>query len=306
MERKNDSSPHGRYARILIDYWFKRSFGSERWKRLMQLFLEEVIPERKIEELTFVSQEHLNASPEKKGIRVDVECKDQDGARFIVEMQLAQQSHFYERAVFYSSFAIQDQLILGESRYDFEQIYFIGLLDFSPHKDSDRVLFRYDIRERETHELMTDRVQYIFLELPNCKRALTPEASILDNFCYALHNMERIPEKPMEMDSELFQLLFDSAEIANFTPDEKKKYDLDMRTERDFKNQLAYAKEEGLKEGMERGIEKGLEKGIEKGIERGIEQGREEGRISERDAIAQRLLAKGMTQEEVDSLLGSA
>ena len=84
--------------------------------------------------------------------------------------------------------------------------------------------------------------------------------------------------------------MFDSAEIANFTPEEKKKYDLDMRTERDFKNQLAYAKEEGLKEGMERGIE----------------QGREEGRISERDAIAQRLLAKGMTQEEVDTLLGSA
>ena len=91
----------------------------------------------------------------------------------------------------------------------------------------------------------------------------------------------------MEMDSELFQLLFDSAEIANFTPDEKKKYDLDMRTERDFKNQLAYAKEEGLKEGMERGIE----------------QGREEGRISERDAIVQRLLAKGMTQEEVEELV---
>ena len=81
--------------------------------------------------------------------------------------------------------------------------------------------------------------------------------------------------------------MFDSAEIANFTPEEKKKYDLDMRTERDFKNQLAYAKEEGLKEGMERGIE----------------QGREEGRISERDAIAQRLLAKGMTKEEVEALV---
>ena len=81
--------------------------------------------------------------------------------------------------------------------------------------------------------------------------------------------------------------MFDSAEIANITPEEKKKYDLDMRTERDFKNQLAYAKEEGLKEGMDRGIE----------------QGREEGRISERDAIVQRLLAKGMTQEEVEELL---
>ncbi len=85
--------------------------------------------------------------------------------------------------------------------------------------------------------------------------------------------------------------MFDSAETANITPEEKKKYDLDMRTERDFKNQLAYAKEEGLKEGMERGLEKG------------IEQGREEGRICERDAIAQRLLAQGMTKEEVEALV---
>ena len=69
---KNSDTP-GRYARILLDYWFKRSFGSERWKRLLILFLQEIIPERKIEELTFVSQEHLNPSPEKKGIRIDVE-----------------------------------------------------------------------------------------------------------------------------------------------------------------------------------------------------------------------------------------
>ena len=103
MEKKLQTSSPGRYARILIDYWFKRSFGLERWKRLLLLFLEELIPERTIEDLTFVSQEHLNFSPEKKGIRVDDECKDQDGARFIVEMQLAQQSHFYERAVFYES-----------------------------------------------------------------------------------------------------------------------------------------------------------------------------------------------------------
>ena len=69
----------------------------------MEAVEEEVIPERRIKELTFVSQEHLNGSPEKKGIRIDVECKDRDGTRFIVEMQFARQSDFYERAVFYES-----------------------------------------------------------------------------------------------------------------------------------------------------------------------------------------------------------
>lgn len=167
MEKKNETP--GRYARILLDYWFKRSFGTEKWKRLLVLFLEEVIPERKIVDLTFVSQEHLNPSPEKKGIRIDVECIDVDKTRFVVEMQLARQNDFYERAVFNSTFAIQQQMDSGEKGYDFPTVYFIGLLDFSLHKESDRVLFRYDLRERETHEMMTDRVQFIFLELPNCR-----------------------------------------------------------------------------------------------------------------------------------------
>ena len=279
---KNSDTP-GRYARILLDYWFKRSFGSERWKRLLILFLQEIIPERTIEELTFVSQEHLNPSPEKKGIRIDVECVDKDGTRFVVEMQLTPQYDFYQRAVFNSTFAIQQQMEKGSSGYDFPPVYFVGLLDFSLHKNSDRVLFRYDLRERENRELMTDRIQYVFLELPNCRRALTPEASILDNFCYALHNMEKLPEKPLGFDSELLQLLFDSAEIANFTPQERTKYDLDMRTERDFKNQLFYAREEGKKEGRK--------------------EGREEGRESALKEITEHLLAKGMSQEEVDAIL---
>lgn len=73
-------------------------------QRLLMLFLQEVIPEHKIASLTYASQEHENPIPEMKGIRVDVECTDEDGTRFIVEMQLARQKHFYERALFNSTF----------------------------------------------------------------------------------------------------------------------------------------------------------------------------------------------------------
>ena len=34
----------GRFADILMDRWFKRSFGSEAGKRLLQLLLQELIP----------------------------------------------------------------------------------------------------------------------------------------------------------------------------------------------------------------------------------------------------------------------
>ena len=39
--------------------------------------------------------------------------------------------------------------------------------------------------------------------------------------------------------------MFNSAELANFTPDERAKYQLDMTTERDIKNQIEYARDDG-------------------------------------------------------------
>lgn len=253
----------GRYARIIMDRWFKRTFLLQKDSlRLLQLFLQEVIPEHDIVEIRTDNIEHVNILDDNKDVRVDVECYDKDGTRFVCEVQVAPQHHFYERAVYNSSLAIQKQKRAGESDYDFPTVYFIGLMDFSMHKGSDRVDFRYDLRERSSGELMTPRLQYVFLELPNAlSRALTPEASILDNICFALHEMEHLTERPAELKQEIFRLLFNSAELTNFTPDERAKYQLDMTTERDIYNQIAYARDEGLEEGIEIGMEKGMEKG---------------------------------------------
>jgi len=274
----NQTKTPGRYARILLDYWFKRAFGMENRKRLLMLFLQEVIPEHRIASLTYAPQEHENPHPHMKGIRVDVECTDEDGTRFVVEMQLAEQDFFYERALFNSTFAIQEQMIEGQDSYDFPTVYFIGLMDFTVHKGSNQVLSRFDIRERTTHELMTERIQYIFLELPNC-RVVSPESTVLEKICYALHNMENLPGKPEGFEGELFRLLFDSAEIAKFTPQERIKYEYDMTTERDIRNQIAYAHDKGVEEGIERGIE------------------------SERSRIKENLRKKGFSEEELAKLL---
>ena len=214
----------GRYARIIMDDWFKRSFGVKGRERLLGLFLKELIPERTIQELRYEPQEHVNPFSGNKSVRIDVECTDEDGTRFVVEMQLSPQQSFYDRAVFNSTFAVQQQLAKGQDDYSFPTVYFIGLVDFSIHKGSDQVLYRYNIREINSNELMTPHLQYIFLELPNCRKALTPQASVLDNICYALHNMEHLTDRPAELKEEIFKLLFDSAEIANFTPEEKVKY----------------------------------------------------------------------------------
>ena len=69
-----------------------------------------------------------------------------------------------------------------------------------------------------------------------------------------------------------------SAEIANFTPEEKVKYEHDMTTERDRRNQLAFS--------------------YDKGMEKGMEKGREFAQA----AIAKKLAEKGFSEEEITEL----
>lgn len=244
----------GRYANILLDDWFKRAFGSENRKRLLQLLLQELIPERQIQELRYAPQEYTNLFPGKKDIRVDIECTDNEENRFIVELQVAPQNWIYERALYYASFALIQQMKKGVDEYKFPPVYFIGIMDFCVHQnEQDRVLFRYTLKDTETNEPMTDAINFIFLELPNCSKALTPEATLLDNFCYSLHNMQFLPSRPVELRQEIFELLFESADFAKFTPEEKIKYEFDMTTERDRRNQLKKATEDGLSEGRAEG-----------------------------------------------------
>ena len=101
----------GVYANLLLDEWFKRAFCELPFsERLLLLFLQEVIPERKIASIKYAPQEHTNPNPDKRGIRVDVEATDADGARFLVEMQREPQNCFYERALYNSSHCIIRQM----------------------------------------------------------------------------------------------------------------------------------------------------------------------------------------------------
>ena len=279
MENKITS----RYANILLDYWFKRSFGNESGKRLMILTLREILPEVDIEDITYGNKEHPNPFPDSHGVIFDIECTSSDGSRFIVEVQLARQGWFMERALFYSSFAIQEQVMRGQDSYEFMPVYFIGLMDFELHPaDDGRFVYRYNLLDVKTGELMTDRVGYTFLELPKV-RTISDKSTNLEKLCYALHNMTGLRSRPPEMAAEIFELLFDSAEIAKFTAEEKVKYEYDMTTERDIRNQIAYSREEGLAEGLLKG--------------------RAEGKAEERRLIAQKLKERGFSDEEMASIL---
>ena len=250
MENTSYGSGPGRYADIMLDRWFKRSFKEYgNASRLMLLFLQALIPERRIASLTYTPEESTNQNQDGKSVRVDVECTDENGQRFMVEVQRSEQHDFFDRAVFNSTFAIQRQLREGAERFAFKPVYFIGIMRFSLHPDDKRFLYSYCLKEQETGETMTDDLHYIFLEVGKCSSA--PDASLVEKVGYALNHLPALDGRPAGFDGEIFDLLFSSADLHNFAPDDKIKYLNDMTTERDIRNQIAFAKDKGFEEGRE-------------------------------------------------------
>ena len=68
---------------------------------------------------------------------------------------------------------------------------------------------------------------------------------------------------------------------------------------RDIKNSVDTAKREGIAEGKEIGMKEGMEKGLAEGMEKGMEKGRAEGKHEANTETAQRLLAMGLSAEQI-------
>ena len=104
-------------------------------------------------------------------------------------------------------------------------------------------------------------------------------------------NLYKLTQRPKELCDKVFDRLFEEAEIAKFTPQEMREYEASKKAYRDIKNSIDTAKQEGLAEGIEIGMEKGMKQGME--------QGRAEGKHEANTETAQRLLAMGLSAEQV-------
>ena len=78
-----------------------------------------------------------------------------------------------------------------------------------------------------------------------------------------------------------------------------REYEASMKAYRDIKNSIDTAKREGIAEGKEIGMKEGMAKGKQEGLAEGMEKGRAEGKHEANTETAQRLLAMGLSAEQV-------
>lgn len=253
-----------KYINPLTDFGFKKLFGTEPNKILLIDFLNQILPERhRIRDLSYSRNEHLGLNELDRKAIFDLYCIGESGERFIVEMQKAKQNFFKDRSVYYASFPIQEQAGKGEWDYRLEPVYSVGILDFifDDHKSDEELLHTVELKNQRC-EVFYDKLKFIYIELPKFKKQEDELETQFDKWLYVFRHLSNLQGRPKTLQDRVFQKLFDAAEIAKFSPEERNAYEDSLKYYRDLKNVVDTSREEGVIEGIEKIAKKMKEKGM--------------------------------------------
>ena len=245
---------HEKYINPFTDYGFKKIFGDTENTELLRSLINDILGlegKKKIETIIFKNGELLPDNPEDRKAIFDLYCIDENGSEFIVELQKVYQEHFQSRALYYTTFPIQEQAIRGSWNFSLTPIYFIGLLNFEVDrfKTSNEFLHHGKITDIKTREVMYDNLNMIYVEIPKLKKEKEELNSHLEWWIYVFQNLSQLQKIPQALKGDVIEKAFEKAEFINLPKAEQDKYHKNLKVYRDLINSLDTAHEQGRIEG---------------------------------------------------------
>jgi len=251
-----------KYIDPFSDFGFKRLFGTEKNKKFLISFLNDLLDIKyKIVDLKYRNLEKLGLNIIDRKAVFDVYCTDEKGNHFIVELQRAKQKYFKDRSVYYTSFPIQEQSQKGDWDYYLEPIYFVGILEFELDESNDKYLTKVQLCDVDEKKVFYDKLTYYFIEIPKFKKDESELKTHLEYWLYFMKHLSEFDSEPKKLkEDKIIKEAFDVASFLALSKDEQFAYQLDMKARLDYQNTIDYAKEcakeEGLKEGLKEGERK--------------------------------------------------
>ena len=283
-----------KYLDPKADLTFKKIFGNHP-QRLISL-LNALLPlseEEQIHEIKYLPTELVPQLEGGKNTIVDVLCTDSRGRKFCVEMQMEWSDAFQQRVLFNASKLYVSQAKKGGKYSELQPVYSLNLVNDIFEHDTPDFIHNYRIVHDKDSNKIIEGLHFTFIELPK----FTPH-SIADKRMMVLwlrflteinSNTKEIPADLLN-DPEIGKAV-EELEISGFTDAELRAYDKfwdSVSVERTL-----------LDDRYQKGKEEGITEGMEMSIKQGMEKGKAEGKHEANTETAQRLLAMGLSAEQV-------
>lgn len=250
------------------DAAFRHTFGSERYKHVLILFLNDIlgfVGKAKIEEVKFLPTVQDPEISSKKTSIVDVLCKDGQGVQYIIEMQVASDRGFEKRALYYASKAYIRQLDKGEKEYaTLKEVIFIAITDYVVFPDKEAYKSDHIILDKETHAHDMKDIAFTFIELPKYKKGKSEKLnSRIEQWCrYFKYGDDTTEEEAEKIVDPQIKQAYEAVNRFNWTEEELAAYEAAEKRERDYRSQMMTAEAKGEARGRAEGRAEGADQKV--------------------------------------------
>lgn len=290
----NEAERRWQTLTIANDFVFcKTMLNAELCKEVLEAILG--VPVDRVEYIG--RQEVLDATPEGKGVRLDVYVRDGRGTVYDVEMQLVDTGELPRRARYYQALMSLDQIKRGEHYRDLKDSYVIFICGFDPFGRGLRT-YTFENRCGQDPSLFADDgAKTIFLSASGV--ALGDADDSLGELLNYIASGTVSGELSARLADEVAQVLDNEKWRVEFVK-------LEVRDRLNFDCGKAEGLEQGRAEGMKAGRMAGLEEGRAEGLEQGRAAGLEEGRAEGERRLAALLarLNRDGRMDDIPRVLG--
>jgi predicted transposase/invertase (TIGR01784 family) len=269
------SPAQSRYINLFTDFGFKKMFGEEANKPLLIALLNDLLGvEPLITDLIYLKNERLGTHSGQRSAIYDLYCTNQQGEKFIVEIQRVKQEHFKDRSLFYAARALQEEAKKGRKwYYELQNIYTVAMMDFAfDNQQPDKYRHHVQLMDTESKQVFTERLTFLYFEVPKFNKQLHELETNIERWLYLFKHLHQLEELPEELHEQVFVQLSHLAEIATMSEKEQQRYEESLKHYRD----VQATKMSLLKEGKAEGIALGKAEGRAEGRTEGRTEGKKE------------------------------
>ena len=240
------------YVNIMLDGGFKAVFGD---KQVAMDFINAALEgEHKVMDITYLDKELVPELIDERTVIFDLLCEDEDGSKFILEMQNCPQRYFFNRGFYYICRMISRQGETGRDwKYELFPVYGIYLLNFSLPEFP---LWRTDVvlaNELTGETFGRIKLKQVYISFERFDLSYEECETPLEKTIYVLKNMNLFDMSPFKEKEAYFRRLLDVANVNALSPKERATYDENLKIYRDWKATMEYAVEEAETKGKAEG-----------------------------------------------------
>lgn len=255
-----------KYVNPLTDFGFKKLFGEDANKDLLLDFISELLRGEQdgIKDISYLRSEPPGVTDLDRCCIFDLVCENEQGVKFLIELQKPGKRLFGDKALYYAAFPILEPIKLFGRSTEISAVYTVAVLDFAfdgDQCDPDKYRHNLIFNDKDTGKNFYGKHTFICLEIPKFNKSIDDLKTQSDKWMYLIKNLNKLNSRPEIFSGAVFDRLFQVAETAKLSCDQATEYVESRKTARESTYPVDSAMAEGIAIGKAQGIIEGMKRG---------------------------------------------